>query len=236
VGNLLTRDLVNRRAYTNLFPTLTVGRRLSEQQALSVSLSRRINRPQYSDLSPARFFFDKYSYYTGNPFLQPERAWQGAATYTYKNDYGLTLSAGRISNPLSGFGSQNPATGELVLTIANFAYRDDFDAQFIIPLKITSFWTSQNTVNVRYICANLSQGVLDFTPHKANIEVSTIHTLSLPGDVRLEVSAYYTSPSLAGISIFRSYFTVDAGLKKTFLAKKLDVRLAGTDLFSTIHY
>jgi len=236
VGNLLTRALINRRAYTNLFPTLTVGRQLSEQQALSISLSRRINRPQYSDLNPARFFFDKYSYYTGNPFLQPETAWQGAATYTYKNDYVLTLSAGRTANPLSSFGSQNPATGELVLTIANFAYRDDFDAQLIFPFKITSFWTTQNTVAVRYVRANLSQGSIAFTPRKATIDVSTIHTLTLPGDVRLEVSAYYTSPSLAGINIFRTYFTVDAGLKRTFLAKKLDVRLAGTDLFNTIHY
>ena len=236
VGNLLNRDVVNRRAYTNLFPTLTVGRQFTGQQQLSLSLSRRINRPQYSDLNPARYFFDKYSYFSGNPFLQPETAWQAAATYTYKNDYVLTLSAGRTTNPISSFASQNAQTGELVVSIANFAYRDDLDAQFIIPLKITSFWTTQNTVDLRYIRTDFSQGSAVFAPRKANVDLSTTHTLTLPGDVRLELAALYTSPSLAGIYIFRSYFTVDAGLKKTFLAKKLDVRLAGTDLLNTIHY
>jgi len=236
VGRLLGRDITNRRAYTNLFPTLTVSRPLNEQQQLSVALSRRINRPQYGDLNPARFFFDKYSYFSGNPFLQPETAWQAAATYTYKQDYVLTLSAGRTSNPLSSFGSQNPATGELVLTIANFSYRDDFDAQLIAPLKITSFWTTQNTLALHYIRSNLSQGTTVFKPRKANVDVSTVHTFTLPGDVRLEVSGYYTSPSLGGITIFRTYCTVDAGLKKPFLAKKLDVRLAGTDVFNTIRY
>lgn len=123
-----------------------------------------------------------------------------------------------------------------MLTIANFAYRDNFDAQFIFPVKITSFWTSQNTVALRYVRTNLSQSPVTFTPRKANIDLSTIHTLTLPGDVRLELSAYYVSPSLAVINIFRTYLTVDAGLKNTVLAKKLDVHLAGTALFNTIHY
>lgn len=235
-GTLLGRDIVNHRVYTNLFPTLTASRPLTPEQSLSVSLSRRINRPQYSDLNPARFFFDKYSYYTGNPFLRPETAWQAAATYTYKSDYVLTLSAGRTSNPLSSFGSQDPQTGELALTIANFSYRDDFNAQLIAPLKITSFWTTQNTLNLYYVRADLSQGTIAFRPHKANVDFSTIHTLTLPAGLRLELAASYTSPSLAGINIFRTYFTVDAGLKKTWLAGRLDTRLTGTDLLHTIHY
>ena len=165
-GTLLGRNIVNHRIYTNLFPTLTASRPLTPEQSVSLSLSRRINRPQYSDLNPARYFFDKYSYYTGNPFLRPETAWQAAATYTYKSDYVLTLSAGRTSNPLSSFGSQDPQTGELALTIANFNYRDDFNAQLIAPLKITSFWTTQNTLNLYYVRADLSQGTIAFRPQR----------------------------------------------------------------------
>jgi hypothetical protein len=236
VGSLLNRDQVNRRLYTNLFPTLTASRPLGERHQLSLSLSRRINRPQYNDLNPARYFFDKFSYAEGNPFLQPETAWKGSVAYTYKNDYVLTLNAGRTSNPISSSGRQNARTGELVVTIENFAYRDDFDAQFLVPLKLAPFWTVQNVVDVQYVRLNFSKGPVVFKAHQATLDVSTTHTLKLPGEVRLELAAFYTSPSLAGINIFRTYFTVDAGLKKTFLAQKLDVRLAGTDLFNTIHY
>ena len=236
VGNLLNRNQVNRRAYTNLFPTLTASCPFGERHQLSLSLSRRINRPQYNDLNPARYFFDKFSYAEGNPFLQPETAWKGSVAYTYKNDYVLTLNAGRTRNPISSSGRQNVQTGELVVTIENFAYRDDFDAQLLVPLKLTPFWTVQNVVDVQYVRINFSKGPTVFTPRQATLDVSTTHTLKLPGDVRLELAAFYTSPSLAGINIFRTYFTVDTGLKKTFLAQKLDVRLAGTDLFNTIHY
>jgi outer membrane receptor protein involved in Fe transport len=236
LGTLLGQGIANRRAYTYLFPTLTLSRPLTAQQTLSLSLSRRLNRPQYSDLNPARFFFDKYSYYTGNPFLQPETAWQLAATYTYKQDYVLTLSAGRTSRPLSSFGSQDPQTGVLALTIANFNYRDDLEAQLIAPLKISDFWSAQNALALRYVRADLSQDALSFRPRQANVDISTTHTLTLPAALRLEVAALYTSPSLGGITLFRTYFTVDAGLKRTFLNKKLDVRLAGTDLFNTIRY
>ncbi len=236
LGTLLGAGIATRRAYTYLFPTLSWSRPLAEQHALSVSLSRRLNRPQYSDLNPARFFFDKYSYYTGSPFLQPETAWQLAATYTYKQDYVLTLSAGRTSNPISSFGSQNPQTGELALTIANFNYRDDLEASLVAPLTITKFWTAQSTLALRYVRADLSQDGIDFRPHQASVDVSTTHTLALPAHLQLEVAATYTSPALGGITIFRTYFALDAGLKRTFLNKKLDVRLTGTDLLRTVRY
>ncbi len=236
LGTLLGENLATRRAYTYLFPTLSWSRPLTEQQTLSLSLSRRLNRPQYSDLNPARFFFDKYSYYTGNPFLQPETAWQLAATYTYKQDYVLTLSAGRTSNPISSFGSQNPQTGELALTIANFSYRDDLEASLVAPLTITKFWTAQSTLALRFVRADLSQGSISFRPRRANVDIATTHTLTLPADLRLEVAAFYTSPALGGITLFGTYFTMDAGLKRTFLNKRLDARLTGSDLLRTIRY
>lgn len=236
VGNLLNRNQVNRLAYTNLFPTLTASRPFGLRHQVSLSLSRRINRPQYGDLNPARYFFDKFSYAEGNPFLQPETAWKGSVAYTYKNEYVLTLNASRTSNPIASSGRQNAQTGELVVTIENFAYRDDFDAQFVVPLKLAPWWTVQNVVDAQYVRLNYSRGANVFTPHQATLDLSSTHTLKLPGEVRLEVAAFYTSPSLAGINIFRTYFTVDAGLRKTFAHQKLDVRLAGSDLFHTIHY
>lgn len=235
VGNLLNRDQVNRRAYTNLFPTLTASRPFGPRHRVSLSLSRRINRPQYNDLNPARYFFDKFSYAEGNPFLRPETAWKGSVAYTYKNDYVLTLNAGRTSNPIASAGRQNAQTGELVVTIENFAYRDDFDAQFVVPLKLVSWWTVQHVVDAQYVRLNYSRGASQFAPHRATLDLSSTHTLRLPGAGRLEVAAFYTSPALAGINIFRTCFTVDAGLKKTFAHPKLDVRLAGADLCHTIH-
>ncbi len=48
------REFKNSWQYTNLFPSLAIGHEL-ERHKLHLSLSRRINRPTYSDLNPVRW-------------------------------------------------------------------------------------------------------------------------------------------------------------------------------------
>lgn len=138
-ANAVTLDSVTQRNYTNLFPFLSISRELNKAHQLSLSLSRRINRPQYSNLNPSRYFFDKFSYYEGNPLLQPENSWNLASTYTFKNKYIATLTYSRTSRPIADFALENIQTGELVVTSVNFSKRSDYDLLLIVPLTITNF-------------------------------------------------------------------------------------------------
>ena len=59
-------------------------------------MGRRINRPNYQDLNPFSYPLDRFTYYGGNPFLEPTLANYAEVSHTYNNiitttiDYSIT--------------------------------------------------------------------------------------------------------------------------------------------------
>lgn len=72
ITELVESDSVNDREYLNFFPTLHLTYELPGQNAIQVSYSRRINRPNYRDLNPFLSYSDSRNLYQGNPELDPE--------------------------------------------------------------------------------------------------------------------------------------------------------------------
>lgn len=62
----------NRFGYFNLFPSLHLSKDFGETHQVSLSYSRRINRPTEWQLSPLLYSSDRFYLRRGNPGLQPE--------------------------------------------------------------------------------------------------------------------------------------------------------------------
>lgn len=69
---LKTTNEVNDRNYGNLFPSAHITYDFAKQNALQLSYSRRVRRPQYNDLTPFATYSDNRNYWSGNPDLNPE--------------------------------------------------------------------------------------------------------------------------------------------------------------------
>lgn len=69
---LLQTNQINDRAYTNMFPSGFVNYKLSGENSLQASYSRRIKRPRFRDLNPFFTFTDRRNFFSGNPNLNPE--------------------------------------------------------------------------------------------------------------------------------------------------------------------
>jgi iron complex outermembrane receptor protein len=98
LGNPLIKDSSFVRNYTNLFPTVYVQYKFDSLQKnqMTFSMGRRINRPNYQDLNPFSYPLDRFTYYGGNPFLEPTLANYAEVSHTYNNiitttiDYSIT--------------------------------------------------------------------------------------------------------------------------------------------------
>ncbi|MFI4964855.1 MAG: TonB-dependent receptor domain-containing protein [Caulobacterales bacterium] len=66
------------------YPSLHLGYRISEDQQLTASYSRRIQRPSPADLNPFRIEQDTVNFRAGNPNLQPEQTDSFEAGYQYR--------------------------------------------------------------------------------------------------------------------------------------------------------
>ena len=87
MGNAEKPDSVFKRHYNGLFPTLYLQYKLDTagKQTLGLNYGRRIDRPYFEDLNPFLSPLDKFTYYTGNPFLNPSYTQSLELTHTWKN-------------------------------------------------------------------------------------------------------------------------------------------------------
>lgn len=86
LGNVQKPDSVFKRNYNGLFPTVYLQYKLDTagNQQISLNYGRRIDRPYYEDLNPFLAPLDKFTYYTGNPFLRPAYTQNIELSHTYK--------------------------------------------------------------------------------------------------------------------------------------------------------
>jgi outer membrane receptor protein involved in Fe transport len=100
LGNVQKPDSAFNRNYTSLFPTLYLLYKLDTlgDHQLKLTYGRRIERPYYQDLNPFISPLDKYTYYTGNPYLLPSYSKNYELGYIYKDRITVTLSYMDIGN------------------------------------------------------------------------------------------------------------------------------------------
>ncbi|WP_312192943.1 TonB-dependent receptor domain-containing protein, partial [Sphingobacterium sp.] len=71
-GTQVTMNLVNKRKYTQLFPSASLSFDLRSENNLEINFSRRISRPSYIQLNPFKYYVNATTYKTGNPDLNAQ--------------------------------------------------------------------------------------------------------------------------------------------------------------------
>lgn len=91
-GKSLITEVQNQRDYLGVFPTVYLGYTPSEKHAHSLTLARRLNRPSYSNVNPIIKYENEYTYFAGNPYLNPAYFYSMSYGYTYKNNLSFELT------------------------------------------------------------------------------------------------------------------------------------------------
>jgi len=100
LGNAMRPDSAFKRNYTDLFPTFYLSYKLDTagNNQLGLKYGRRINRPFYQDLNPFITPLDKFTYYVGNPLLNPAYSNNFELSHTFKNRITTTISYGKTKD------------------------------------------------------------------------------------------------------------------------------------------
>jgi iron complex outermembrane recepter protein len=96
LGNAVTKDSSFTRNYAQVFPTFYASRKLDTlgKHQLTFSFGKRIDRPDYQALNPFTYPVDKFTYYSGNPFLRPTFGYNFELAHTYKSIFTTTVLYG----------------------------------------------------------------------------------------------------------------------------------------------
>lgn len=231
LGNAQKPDSTFRRDYTGIFPTAYALYKIDKNghQALNLNYGRRIDRPFYQDLNPFLAPLDKFTYYTGNPFLKPSYSHNFELAYSYKK-WSATLNYSSAKDQVNETieivdGIYYSRPGNLGSTVVKGIGIDgSVDLSKKLSFNFTARATNIHTVSNFYTGTLDRQGTYYFG--------RGIFQVKLPKDWNTQLEGSYQS------KIENAQFTAGArGRVNLAVSKKLSpaatLRVVGNDLFYT---
>ncbi|TGD80881.1 TonB-dependent receptor [Hymenobacter wooponensis] len=221
------------RNYFQLFPNLSLERTLSPAHTLSLTFSRRIDRPTYNaQLNPFRSYIDAVSYRSGNPNLWPQTSLVAELTHTFKQKLVTGMSYTRTSRPIVGV-SRLDADGLVVATFENLSAQHYYAFTFTAPLKPTKWLNLYANAEVFYIYfdGQLTDGSRPAAARPAAI-FSSNASVTLGKGWTLDLNGNYHTPERYAFERVKSFGQLAAGVQKG-LGSHTSLRFNVTDIFYT---
>jgi hypothetical protein len=233
-GNSVTTAEINKQNYFKLFPTLYALYKPVEGQEVGISYGKRISRPQYSWLNPFRSYYNSYSYFTGDPKLQPAVTHNISLLYTLKSKYNFDFYYRNIKNPSMEISYQDYATSTVVYRFTNIDRKEGYGLDFNTNLQLFSFWEAGMQTGISY--TNDSFQGLDGNMYQNDTwnftgSVNNRFTLNKSKDFTAEVDFFYSSPSVQGTFTISSMSSLSLSLNKKLWEGKGEVALIVSDIY-----
>lgn len=225
-----------RNEYNNIFPSAFIKYELKKDQELSLSYSRRINRPTSDNLNPFTSYADPYNLRKGNPALKPE--------YINSFDFGYSLSKKKINLTVSAFFRQTTSVisriknfydnGATAVTYGNIDNSLSFGPEVVLNYKPVPWFRntlSGNGNNIKYT---------DDTPGFDWNNSGFFWSVKYSGAVdfwkktaTLQLNARYNSPIITAQGKVQPRTSIDLSGDKTLKEGKWSVGFRLTDVFNT---
>lgn len=222
------------RNYLNLFPSAGLTYSANTNNSYSVSFSRRIDRPSYQDLNPFESKVDELTYQKGNAFLRPQYTNSLEVSHTYKYKLTTTLGFSRTTDFFTSITDTTEGNRNFITT-RNLSKQDVISLGVSYPFSIAKWWNVYANLTAYHSNnrADFGQGrTIDLN---ANVlSFYSQHTITLPNQWNIEVSGYYTSPSIwGGTFLNRRYWGSTVGVSHKVLKDKGTLALTVTDPFNS---
>lgn len=213
LGTATEKNIVDRQ-YGKLFPTFFISRKINDNNSINFSYSRRITRPTFNQLAPFVYFLNPSTLIQGNPALQPAFSNTLKTDYTFKR-YIFSVSYSHIKDAILRFQSKvDPTSNKQIVTGANLKSLHTFAGSFSLPLIINKWWTMQNNLIGTWQQSNTTYNDEPIQIHQANYRITSAQNFKLPKELSVEISGFYQSPGLSGISISKPFGVLNFGIQK----------------------
>jgi outer membrane receptor protein involved in Fe transport len=227
-------------SYFQLFPSAFVNYKLKEDKTLGLSVSRRIDRPGYSQLNPFLYLIDVTTYSTGNPGLLPQFTWAYELSYTVKSisiaaSYSHTTQAQNII--LARFNTVFPnipsADNVTVQIPINLSSTDYYGVSIAAPVRINKWWNMINNADIYYQQFNGQFSGTTLNNGKPAADIRMNNTFTFNKGWTAELSASLNTGGQYGFMVLDPQWALNTGVQKSILKKKGTLRFNISDIFWT---
>ncbi|MEM8907177.1 MAG: outer membrane beta-barrel family protein, partial [Bacteroidota bacterium] len=230
-GYSLTIDSTRTRNIARLFPSASIARSLTQQLAISLAYSYRIERPRYSSLNPFIIYLDPFTQESGNPILRPEFTHTAKLSLSFEKQPFFSLEYVRTNDVITLITQQNPVTKATSAFDGNIEQYDKIGGSLFFPLDFIpgiSGYGGFMLSNDRYQNNNPENSLYD--SRRWSFTSFLQMNFTLPGQIKTEVNGWYTNGGQDGIIVFEPMFGISFGMEKKLLNDQLSLSLSVDDL------
>jgi outer membrane receptor protein involved in Fe transport len=220
----------NIKNYSNLFPTFFVSYSYNENNTFSLSYGKRINRPNYWQLNPFKWYRSLYYYNEGNANLEPSISNNFEFSYNYKESFFTKLYYSFNKNGFNQIAYLDIPTNQLINRMENFYDTHSLGLVFYYKFNNLKWLESNNVCNLSY---QKVQPYYDYVNHNENFEYffQTNNFFKISDIFSLELTFYYNSQSVNGSYKASSSSSLNIGGRAQLFDKNLTVSFSANDIF-----
>lgn len=222
-----------QRNYTDYFPSGGLTYQMNRKNQFALTYSRRIQRPNYQSLNPFEYQLDELSFSKGNPFLQPQYTNNIKLSHTYNYRLTTSISYSYVSDFFAQVTIADSETTNFLTTL-NVADQEVINLGISYPKKIYEWWNVYFSLNA-YI-SDFKATSDEFLPvRQETLSFYAQNTFNLSKSLRMEVSGWYSSPSIwGGTYQTQSLGSLNLAFQKKFWDDRFTARLSFNDILYTV--
>ena len=231
-GHETTTDSTFSRNYAQLFPSVAAQRHLDNNNDLGITLSRRIERPNYEQLNPFKYYLDPTTYKSGYPYLSPALSYSAELSYIFKQKFVTNLNYTLTSLPITEV--IQPSTTETKVTIQttkNLTSMAYYGISGAYQFQLRKWWNNTTNINAYYARYTGDIAGTNLNAGKATFDVNTTNSFLLPAGCSAELSFNYEAPQVYGYMHLMPTWMLNVGVQKNLFDKRATLRLNATDIF-----
>lgn len=235
---------ITHRSYWQLYPTLFASYSFPHNHELQANYTRRINRPRGRQINAFRNMADSTNIEFGNPLLMPEISSSVELNYLKMWDnHAITTSLFyRFADNVIERVRYLDDNDVMNTTFENVARRQQAGVEIVAKNKIAKWLNLTTTVNGFYAAMDDVYYDVngDKTPellYSAQSDFSWSARLManfiIPLGFSAQLTAQYRSPNVVAQGRTTHQYSLDLGVRKSFLDRKLNLSLSVRDLLNS---
>ncbi|HLZ88149.1 MAG TPA: outer membrane beta-barrel family protein, partial [Puia sp.] len=218
-GHLLDENSSFGYHQTGLYPSVYLTEKFDENNDLHLNYSRRVNRPQWWQITPQTNYGNPQNPQMGNPNIRPENTNLLELAYNTQLSsigFNTTLYVKNTLDPIMAY--NKPLSSDTLLsTFENANYSNTYGAEIIARIPIAKWWnatTNFNLFETDINADNLTQGLSNtgvswFAKVNSDMKLFNTYTLQLTGS--------YNAGNVIAQGKVLPYGGMDAAVKREFL-------------------
>lgn len=239
---LETIQKINTPASVQWFPSMYLTYSLPNNNELQLNYTRRVNRPRGRQINPFRNYADSTNITYGNPDLAPE--YSSALEFNYlktwdNHSISTSIYYRFTDNVIEDVHFMNNSIMES--TYMNIAKKENTGVEIVAKNRLFKILNLTSSVNLYY---NKMDATLYRNPYNsaistaipaqsnftwsANILANFMFSKTFSG----QITGDYSAPTIIAQGIEAPEYSINLGLRKTFLNRKLNLNFIANDVFN----